>query len=119
MGESSLTVAILREIRDETRATRTELSERIDHLTERVDAQGALLHTVANVQIRQEALLQRLVDSSLRHETMLERHEGALHSIHHELGRIHDRIDHIYEGPLSGALRDHEVRLRRLEERDQ
>ena len=104
MEENSLTLAVLREIRDEVRATRTDLTERVDHLTERVDEQGSLLQTIAAVQIRQEALLQR--------------HDDALGSIVHELRRIHERIDHVYEGPLTSAVRDHETRLRRLEGRD-
>ncbi len=105
MEENSLTLAVLREIRDEVRTTRTDLTERVDHLTERVDEQGSLLQTIADVQIRQEALLQR--------------HDDALGSIVHELRRIHERIDHVYEGPLTSAVRDHEARLRRLEGRDQ
>jgi uncharacterized coiled-coil protein SlyX len=112
MEENSLTLAVLREIRDEVRTTRTDLTERfdhlterVDHLTERVDEQGSLLQTIASVQIRQEALLQR--------------HDDALGSIVHELRRIHERIDHVYEGPLTSAVRDHETRLRRLEGRDQ
>ena len=112
MEENSLTLAVLREIRDEVRTTRADLTtrfdhltERVDHLTERVDEQGSLLQTIAAVQIRQEALLQR--------------HDDALGSIVHELRRIHERIDHVYEGPLTSAVRDHETRLRRLEGRDQ
>jgi hypothetical protein len=114
MEENSLTLAILREIRDNTART----NERVDHLTERVDGQGELLQTMAAVQVRQEALLQKLVDASLRHEETLQRHEVALHGIHRELGRIHDRIDNVFEGPLSNTVRDHETRLRRLEGRD-
>ncbi|MEZ4394889.1 MAG: hypothetical protein R3A48_27750 [Polyangiales bacterium] len=114
MDESSLTIAILREIRDNTARTNervdhlTErvdhLSERVDHLTDRVDVHGELLQTMAAVQIRQEALLQR--------------HDDALCTIIVELRRVHDRIDHVYEGPLTGTLRDHESRLRRLEGRE-
>ena len=105
MEEDSLTHAVLREIRDEVRTTRTDLTERVDHLTGRVDEQGSLLQTIAAVQIRQAALLQR--------------HDDALGSIVHELRRIHDRIDDVYEGPLTSAVRDHEPRLRHLEGRDQ
>jgi hypothetical protein len=100
MEENSLTLAILREIRDNTART----NERVDHLTERVDAQGELLQTLAAVQIRQEALLKR--------------HDDALTGMLHELRRIHDRIDNVFEGPLAGTVRDHETRLRRLEGRD-
>ena len=114
MEENSLTLAILREIRDNTART----NERVDHLTERVDAQGELLQTMAAVQVRQEALLQRLVEASLRHEQTLTRHEDALYGIHGELRRIHERLDNVFEGPLSSTVRDHETRLRRLEGRD-
>ena len=107
MDENSLTIAILREIRDNTART----NERVDHLTERVDAQGELLQTMAAVQIRQEQALLKLTE-------IAERHDESLKGIHGELRRIHERIDNVFEGPLAGTVRDHEARLRRLEGRD-
>ncbi len=107
MEENSLTLAILREIRDNTART----NERVDHLTERVDAQGELLQTMAAVQIRQEQALIKLTE-------IVERHDESLKGIHGELRRIHERIDNVFEGPLSTTVRDHETRLRRLEGRD-
>ena len=111
MEENSLTLAVLREIRDEVRGTRADLTERVDHLTQRVDAQGELLQTMAAVQIRQEQALIKLTE-------IVERHDESLRGIHGELRRIHDRIDNVFEGPLSTTVRDHETRLRRLEGRD-
>ncbi len=118
MEENSLTLAVLREIRDEVRGTRADLTERVDHLTERVDhltervdVQGELLQTMAAVQIRQEQALIKLAE-------IVERHDESLRGIHGELRRIHDRIDNVFEGPLSITVRDHETRLRRLEGRD-
>ena len=114
MDENSLTIAILREIRDNTARTNERvdhLTERVDHLTERVDAQGELLQTMAAVQIRQEQALLKLTE-------IAERHDESLKGIHGELRRIHERIDNVFEGPLAGAVRDHEARLRRLEGRD-
>ncbi|MEZ4391407.1 MAG: hypothetical protein R3A48_09960 [Polyangiales bacterium] len=107
MEENSLTITILREIRDNTART----NERVDHLTDRVDAQGELLQTMTAVQIRQEQALIKLTE-------IVERHDETLKGIHGELRRIHDRIDDVFEGPLAGALRDHETRLCRLEGRD-
>ena len=125
MDENSLTLAVLREIRDEVRGTRADLTERVDHLTERVDhltervdhltervdGQGELLQTMAAVQIRQEQALIKLTE-------IVERHDESLKGIHGELRRIHERIDNVFEGPLSTTVRDHETRLRRLEGRD-
>ena len=104
MEENSLTLAILREIRDNTARTNERvdhLTERVDHLTERVDSQGELMQTLAAVQIRQEALLQR--------------HDKALGTIIDELRRLHRRIDNVYMGSLASTVRGHEARLRRLE----
>ena len=70
MEENSLTLAILRDIRDNTAATRTEvadlnlrvdhltervdhLTERVDHLTERVDHLTERVDQVVQEQIRQ------------------------------------------------------------------
>jgi hypothetical protein len=114
MEENSLTLAILREIRDNTARTNERvdhLTERVDHLTERVDGQSELLQTMAAVQIRQEQALIKLTE-------IVERHDESLKGIHGELRRIHDRIDNVFEGPLSTTVRDHESRLRRLEGRD-
>lgn len=118
MEENSLTIAILREIRDEIRTTRTDLTDRIDrltdrvdHLTDRVGSLESLTSTMAAVQVRQEQVLVRLAEASERHET-------ALLELVRETRRIHDRIDNIYEGPVSSTLRDHETRIRRLEGRD-
>ena len=114
MEENSLTLAILREIRDNTARTNERvdhLTGRVDHLTERVDGQGELLQTMAAVQIRQEQALIKLTE-------IVERHDESLKGIHGELRRIHDRIDNVFEGPLSSTVRDHETRLRRLEGRD-
>ena len=111
LEENSLTLVVLREIRDEVRSTRVDLTERVDHLTERVDAHGELLQTMAAVQIRQEQTLLKLTE-------IVERHDESLKGIHGELRRIHDRIDNVFEGPLPGTVRDHEARLRRLEGRD-
>ena len=68
MEENSLTIAILREIRDEVRGTRTDLgaridhlTDRVDHLTDRVDSLESLTSTMATVKIRQEQLLVRLL----------------------------------------------------------
>lgn len=120
MEENSLTIAILREIRDNTAKTNDRLdhlTERVDHLTERVDAQGAQMNTMASVQIRQAQQLTEITGILREHSDRFDRHEAALTALVRETRRIHDRIDHIYEGPLAVTLRDHEARLRRLEGR--
>ena len=128
MEENSLTIAILREIRDNTAKTNDRLdhltervdhlTERVDHLTERVDAQGAQIDTMASVQIRQAQQLTEITGILREHSDRFDRHEAALTALVRETRRIHDRIDHIYEGPLAVTLRDHEARLRRLEGRN-
>jgi len=78
MEENSLTLAILREIRDNTARTNERvdhLTERVDHLTERVDGQSELLQTMAAVQIRQEQALIKLTE-------IVERHDESLKGIH-------------------------------------
>ena len=120
MEENNLVIAILREIRDNTARTNERvdhLTERVDHLTERVDAQGAHINTLAAVQIRQAQQLGEIADILRGHTERFDRHEEILRALVHETQRIHARIDHIYEGPVVYSLRDHEARLRRLEER--
>ena len=115
MEENSITVAILREIRDNTARTHERvdhLTEHVDHLTDRVDGLSSRVDAMAAVQIRQEQVLLRLADIAVRHEE-------ALQNVGNQLERIHARIDNIFDGPVVGTLRDHETRLRRLEGRDQ
>ena len=125
MEENSLTIAILREIRDEVRTTRTDLTDRIDrltdrvdHLTDRVGSLESLTSAMAAVQITQAKQLTEITAILREHSERFDRHEVALLDLVRETRRIHDRIDNIYEGPVSSTLRDHETRIRRLEGRD-
>jgi uncharacterized coiled-coil protein SlyX len=121
MDPTDLTLAILREIRDNTAKTNDRLDHltgRVDHLTDRVDAQGAQLDTMAAVQIRQAQQLTEITGILREHSERFDRHEEALLALVRETRRIHDRIDHVYDGPLSTTVRDHEARIRRLEGRN-
>ena len=44
---------------------------------------------------------------------------AILREIRDNTARTNERVDHAYEGPLAGTLRDHESRLRRLEGREE
>ena len=135
MEPESLTIAILKEIRDNTAKTNDRLdhltervdhlTERVDHLTERVDhltervagvEEGmhgltARVDAMAATQIRQEVILMRLAEAS-------ERHEEGIKTLIRVTDRINDRIDNLVEGALGQTVRDHEKRLRRLEGRN-
>lgn len=127
MEENSLSLAILREIRDNTAATGTEvarlnlhvghLTERVDHITERVDQvvpeqirQGTTMIEILRVQ-------GKVVDAVValdQRQIVLER---AIGQVVTELKQVNDRLDHVLTGPLGGIVRSHERRLDDLEHR--
>lgn len=121
MEPESLTIAILKEIRDNTAKTNDRLdhlTERVDHLTERVAGVEEGVHgltarvdAMAATQIRQEVILVRLAEAS-------ERHEEGIKTLIRVTDRINDRIDNLVEGAIGQTVRDHEKRLRRLEGRN-
>jgi predicted nuclease with TOPRIM domain len=134
MEENSLTLAILREIRDNTAATSTEvarlnlrvdhLTERVDHLTERVDHLTERVDQVVQEQIRQGTTMieilrvqGKLVDAVValdQRQIVLERAVGQVVT---ELKQVNDRLDHVLTGPLGSFVRAHDRRLDDLEHR--
>ncbi|MBX3232478.1 MAG: hypothetical protein KIT84_16005 [Labilithrix sp.] len=99
MTEGELTVAILREIRDEVRKT----NDRIDQTNDRLD---------------------RVVEQQIRHATAIVGLEAAqrdtaeiLRGLVRVVQEHNARIDNVILGPMGETVREHETRLRRVEER--
>jgi chromosome segregation ATPase len=97
-----VTNTILRRIHDEIRATRTELTERIDQTNARLDVH--------------ERVLERLVDVAERTHEQLGTHEQVLVKLVRAVERLDARMDN-----LTGAHREeHDAlrsRLDRLEQK--
>ena len=113
MEESGLTLAILREIRDNTAKT----NERVDHLTERVDQvvheqirQGTTMIEVLRVQ-------ERLVDAVVAIDQRQGVMERCMGQVVTELQRVNARLDNVFAGPLGGYVRAHDQRIDALEHR--
>ena len=68
MEPADLTLEILKDIRDEIRVTRTQLSERIDSLGSRVDGVAERVDVVAE---RVDQLSVRVVESEIRTATAI------------------------------------------------
>lgn len=98
---SSLTTKVLVEIRDEIRATRTELGEELRATNTRLDATNTRLDA-------HEQLFVRLVDLS-------ERHEHAIGKLVVSVDSLNDRLDNF----LTGAHRTaHDEDRRRVDDLD-
>lgn len=95
---ADLTTQVLIEIRDEIRATRTDLTERIDQTNARLDQTNARLD-------RSE---KRIVESEIRVSTELVALTGVVRDLRDTL--LDDRH-------LRQAVDDHEQRIRALETR--
>ncbi len=138
MEENSLTLAILREIRDEVRSTRVELSqridqtnerldqtnERLDQTNERLDLSNERLDSVVREQIRQGTTLiemqrvqEKMVDAVVgldRRQMSMERTMGQVVT---EIQKVNARLDNVLMGPLGRYVRTHDHRLDDLEQR--
>lgn len=120
MEENSLTLAILREIRDNTAKTNNRvdaLSDRVDALSDRVGALETLTNTMATVQVAQAQQLTEISETLRRLVEIAERHEARIDLLTAEVRGTNARIDNLVEGALGSTVRDHELRLRRLEAR--
>lgn len=99
MGEDSITVEILRSIRDELREVRDETrrnGERLDRVV-----QEQIRHATAMVGL--EAGQRALVD--------------GVHAMTRELHGLNDRIDNVLTGPVGSTVRATSDRVDRLEAR--
>jgi prefoldin subunit 5 len=113
----SLTVAILREIRDgvldtnrRLDRTREELGAEIRDTNQRLDATNQRLDQVVQEQIRQATLWAAM---RLDQERMAE----ALVSMRDAIGGLNERIDHILVGPMGQSVRDLDRRMTSVEQR--
>ncbi|MEZ4394888.1 MAG: hypothetical protein R3A48_27745 [Polyangiales bacterium] len=131
MEENSVTIEILREIRNEMRATREELHatrEELhatrEELTERQDQTNHRLDRVVQEQIRQGTTLvemrqvqERLVDAVVAIDARQMSMERTMGRVVTELQQVNTRLDHVLTGPLGRAVRGHDERLDDLEHR--
>ncbi|MEZ4389730.1 MAG: hypothetical protein R3A48_01440 [Polyangiales bacterium] len=138
MEENSITVAILREIRDELRTTRTELNqrldqtnerldqtnERLDQTNERLDQTNGRLDSVVHEQIRQgtsliemKRLQEKLVDVAVAADGRQLAMERRLGQVVNELQKLNSRLDNVLTGPLGTYVRAHDRRIDDLEQR--
>jgi chromosome segregation ATPase len=103
MEPTDITIHVLREIRDEMRGMRTELSERIDQTNERLD--------------RHEQVLVQLVHQTESTNERLDRHERALGLLINEVRGLGSRIDNLVTGPMGEKVRELDRRVATLESR--
>lgn len=122
MEENSITVAILREIRDELRTTRTGLNERLDQsnerldqTNERLDQTNERLDSVVHEQIRQgtsliemKRLQEKLVDVAVAADGRQLAMERRLGRVVTELQKLNSRLDNVLTGPLGTYLHAHD-----------
>lgn len=109
---ANVTVLILREIRDELKATRRDLTERIDQTNARLDETNARLDvTIARLDVTNtrldshEKVLLRLVD-------VVERMDGRVERLDGRVERLEGRLENF----ITGTHReDHEALRRRVD----
>jgi chromosome segregation ATPase len=99
---SDLTNEILIEIRDEIRATRTDLGSRIDQTNSRID--------------RTNDRLDRLVQEQIRQATAVVELQVGQREMRDEIRGLNARIDNVLTGSVGSAVKEHESRIRRVEE---
>jgi hypothetical protein len=100
---SDLTVKILRGIRDEIRALRTETSERLDSMNQHLDSTNERLDSTNQ---RLDRLDRRQVETETRRATELVAVVGAIHELRDAV--LEDR-------QLRATVGDHEQRIAALE----
>ncbi|MBI2897335.1 MAG: hypothetical protein HYY06_27505 [Deltaproteobacteria bacterium] len=89
--DGEMMVAILREIRDEIRNTRGDLSKRIDETNARLEQTNARLEqTNARLEDVRDELGRRIVESEMRTASAITDLAGAVHSVR---DLLRDRLD--------------------------
>ena len=110
MGDDSLTLEVLKqirdelkgvrveigEVRDETRAVRTDLGSRIDRSNERLD---------------------RMAHEQIRLATAIVGLEAGQRDIVGELVKLNARVENVISGPISATVRDTAARVDALEKK--
>lgn len=87
MEPTDVTIEILKDIRDEVRQTRIDLSARIDATNERIDATNERIHGTND---RIEGLSRRVVESEIRTATAIADLAGAVNEMTGVLRASHD-----------------------------
>ena len=100
---ADLTIEVLKEIRDEVRATKVELKQQIAQTNERLDQTNERLGETND---RLERLERRQVETEVRLATELTSVVGAIHE-------LRDAV--LADRELRRDIADHEQRIRRLE----
>lgn len=117
MESTDLTIEILKSIRDEIRATRTDLAERIDQTNARLDQTNARLDQT-NVRLdRHERVLEGLAHQAEVTNERLDRHGQALGRLIDEVKNLGERIDNVLTGSLGEKVRELDRRVAALEAR--
>jgi hypothetical protein len=106
---SDLTNEILIEIRDEIRATRTDLGARIDQTNSRIDRTNDRLDRVVQEQIRQATAIVAI-------EAGQREMNETLVGVSREIRSLNSRIDNVLTGSVGSTVKEHESRIRRVEE---
>jgi len=88
---TDVTIEILKDIRDEVRQTRTDLSSRIDATNGRIDSTNARLEVLReDLSERIDGLSRRVVESEIRTATALTDLTGAVNQMTGVLRASHD-----------------------------
>jgi chromosome segregation ATPase len=98
MSEDSLTVHILRDLRDELRSTRDELRQRIDSTNQRVDSTNQRIdHLEQGLRTEIAAVRDHIVESELRMATRFVEQTAATRDLYDLLNaslQLRDRVEH-------------------------
>jgi hypothetical protein len=92
MMADEVTLAVLREIRDETRATRVELSARIDGVSERLDQAVLRLDRVEGALVElgtQQRFIVRWIKAGARRDREL---EGDVRDLKERVSALEERL---------------------------
>jgi hypothetical protein len=110
---TDLNTQILIDIREELRSTKATLGERIDNVSGRID----------NMSTRVNERLDHVVEGLVRQRTELVEVQGrqretneALAGIGRDIRGLNSRLDNVLVGPMGTTVKEHESRLRRVEE---
>jgi hypothetical protein len=117
MTDEPLTVAILREIRDEVRKTNDRLDAVNDRLSGRLDTTNERLDRVVQEQVRLATAFVQMEATQREMQVVQRDMAGIMGVLVREVRQLNQRLDHVLIGPLGTQVRDHETRIGRLEER--
>lgn len=106
---------LLTAIRDEMRGMRSGLTEVRDELRGVREEQAGMRGDLTAMREDLNALGRRQIEAELRFGTAITELQGATRELITETKKLHERIDHVFLGPMGESLRDVVVRVERLE----